>query len=160
MTSTDYTWDIVEQYQWCFAEVNAGIVCASIPALKPFFARYLPGLLSSSLHSRDRKSGHLKNSAGYNHFDNSRDIKLRKDIHDTAYELRSLDNMSDELVAANKNKSDDEASLWPTNGKKSRRSEIVQAPKASCSADPSAPEKSGNNAIYVTSETRIDFGRP
>lgn len=31
----------------CFLEVNAGIVCASVPALRPFFTRYFPALISS-----------------------------------------------------------------------------------------------------------------
>jgi hypothetical protein len=47
MSSANYTRDAVEQFYWCFAEVNVGIVCAAAPALKPFFMRHLPALLKS-----------------------------------------------------------------------------------------------------------------
>ncbi|KAL3479194.1 hypothetical protein BJX99DRAFT_268605 [Aspergillus californicus] len=40
LTSEDYTWDITEQFYWSFIEVNMGILCASVPALKPFAKRF------------------------------------------------------------------------------------------------------------------------
>lgn len=45
--SDDYDWDAVPDMILCFLEVNAGIVCASVPALRPFFTRYFPALISS-----------------------------------------------------------------------------------------------------------------
>ncbi|KAK8133014.1 hypothetical protein PG999_001187 [Apiospora kogelbergensis] len=51
MHSADYTWDAAEQFVWSFIEVNAGIICATVPALKPFFARYVPKLLGVSVGS-------------------------------------------------------------------------------------------------------------
>ncbi|KAK8068696.1 hypothetical protein PG994_005312 [Apiospora phragmitis] len=45
--SEDYDWDAVPDMILCFLEVNAGIVCASVPALRPFFTRYFPALISS-----------------------------------------------------------------------------------------------------------------
>ncbi|KAK8121417.1 hypothetical protein PG999_005537 [Apiospora kogelbergensis] len=45
--SEDYDWDAVPDMILCFLEVNAGIVCASVPALRPFFTRYFPVLISS-----------------------------------------------------------------------------------------------------------------
>ncbi|KAI1077062.1 hypothetical protein F5B20DRAFT_280804 [Whalleya microplaca] len=58
-TPTDYTWDIVEQFHWSYLEVDLGIICASVPALKPLFKRYLAPLFSSTLgrSSRDAVSG-------------------------------------------------------------------------------------------------------
>ncbi|KAK7914066.1 hypothetical protein PG985_011769 [Apiospora marii] len=48
MHSPDYSWDVAEQFVWSFIEINAGIICATVPALKPFFVRYLPKLLGAS----------------------------------------------------------------------------------------------------------------
>ncbi|KAK8033993.1 hypothetical protein PG993_008988 [Apiospora rasikravindrae] len=47
--SLDRPWDVTIDYQLAFLEMNIGIVCASVPALKPFFIRYLPSLVSSHL---------------------------------------------------------------------------------------------------------------
>ncbi|KAF2822629.1 hypothetical protein CC86DRAFT_410219 [Ophiobolus disseminans] len=161
MVSTDYTWDIVEQYHWCFAEVNAGILCATIPALRPFFSRYLPGLLHSSHDSRDRNQNPSKNSGPYDHFDPKEDLKLRPDIMATDYELHSRDDMSVERASTRKrSQNDDEARLWPGNTNNGQRTEIMQSPRPSGSVERGAKDNGSSIAIYVTSETRIDFGRP
>ncbi|KAI0840063.1 hypothetical protein F5Y06DRAFT_308866 [Hypoxylon sp. FL0890] len=44
--SEDYDWDAVPDMILCFIEVNLGIVCASVPAIRTFFSRYLPVLLA------------------------------------------------------------------------------------------------------------------
>ncbi|KAL4810222.1 hypothetical protein BDV18DRAFT_156592 [Aspergillus unguis] len=46
--SADYTWDITEQFYWSYIEVNAGILCASVPALKPFAKHHLATVFGSS----------------------------------------------------------------------------------------------------------------
>ncbi|RDW69039.1 uncharacterized protein DSM5745_08799 [Aspergillus mulundensis] len=48
LTSPDYTWDITEQFYWSYIEVNAGILCASVPALKPFAKRHLATVFGGS----------------------------------------------------------------------------------------------------------------
>lgn len=48
MQSADYTWDIIPTYYWCYVEVSAGIVCSSVPALRPLASRYLRPMFSSS----------------------------------------------------------------------------------------------------------------
>ncbi|KAL2833277.1 hypothetical protein BDW59DRAFT_168985 [Aspergillus cavernicola] len=55
LTSADYTWDITEQFYWSYIEVNAGILCASVPALKPFAKRHLINVFGSSqrYHARN-----------------------------------------------------------------------------------------------------------
>ncbi|KAK8065069.1 hypothetical protein PG997_011816 [Apiospora hydei] len=53
--SLDRPWDVAIDYQLAFLEMNIGIVCASVPALKPFFIRYLPSLVSSHLSSSAHK---------------------------------------------------------------------------------------------------------
>lgn len=52
--SQDRPWDVTIDYQLAFLEMNIGIVCASVPALKPFFIRYLPSLVSSHLSKCSR----------------------------------------------------------------------------------------------------------
>ncbi|KAH8430787.1 uncharacterized protein LDX57_008450 [Aspergillus melleus] len=57
LTSADYTWDITEQFYWSYIEVNAGILCASVPALKPFAKRHLAPLFGSSQRYHDGNGG-------------------------------------------------------------------------------------------------------
>ncbi|PHH83473.1 hypothetical protein CDD82_432 [Ophiocordyceps australis] len=55
LASSDYTWNLTEQFIWSFIEVNAGILCASLAALKPLFMRYIPVLIVSRLRSSAAK---------------------------------------------------------------------------------------------------------
>ncbi|KAJ4383995.1 hypothetical protein N0V86_000839 [Didymella sp. IMI 355093] len=112
MTLRDYTWDAVEQFQWCFAEVNAAIVCASAPALKPFFVRYLPGLLSSHFRSHHRDDEPSKNidpnapatigSHGHGQGRSNKDV----------YEMQWCDDLSEDALMTKRGGSDDETRLW------------------------------------------------
>lgn len=52
--SADYTWDITTQFYWSYVEINIGIVCTTVPALKPFAKRHLSGMFSSSGRSKGR----------------------------------------------------------------------------------------------------------
>lgn len=106
MVSADYTWDAVEQFQWCFAEVNAGIVCACAPALKPFFARYIPSLLTSRFHSNDRDSDETKSNELA-----PPGSSIRYHIKD-AYELQLRDDVSVETAMTKHSGVDDETRLW------------------------------------------------
>jgi hypothetical protein len=92
MVSSDYASDAVEQFQWCFAEVNAGIVCACAPALKPFFVRYLPGLLSSHFRSHNRED----------------EVSKQNDL----YELQWRDDVSEVTATTKRSGNDDEMRLW------------------------------------------------
>ena len=47
LSAADYTWVITEQFYWSYIEVNAGILCATVPALKPFAKRHLANAFSS-----------------------------------------------------------------------------------------------------------------
>lgn len=57
LTSTDYTWDITEQFYWSYLEVNAGILCASVPALKPFAKRHLATVFGGSSQRYGGRNG-------------------------------------------------------------------------------------------------------
>ncbi|TEA12395.1 hypothetical protein C8034_v006141 [Colletotrichum sidae] len=56
LTTDDYSWDVAEQFNWSFLEANAGIVCASVPGLKPFFVRYLPNFISSHITGSNNRT--------------------------------------------------------------------------------------------------------
>jgi hypothetical protein len=106
MISTDYTWDAVEQFQWCFAEVNAGIVCACAPALKPFFARYIPGLLYYHFRSNNRENDGSKDHEPRLPPSNSREQAKE------ASELQLRDDISEETAMTKHSGVDDETQLW------------------------------------------------
>jgi hypothetical protein len=109
MVSSDYASDAVEQFQWCFAEVNAGIVCACAPALKPFFVRYLPGLLSSHFrsHNREDEVSKQNEAAGSGSQGQVRD-QAREDL----YELQWRDDVSEVTATTKRSGNDDEMRLW------------------------------------------------
>jgi fucose permease len=43
--STDFNWYASLSFMWSVAEVNIGIMCACVPALKPLVSRFLPRML-------------------------------------------------------------------------------------------------------------------
>ena len=117
MVSTDYTWDAVEQFQWCFAEVNAAILCACAPALEPFFVRYLPGLLSSRFRGYDHDEELSKHTGPSTPAtpapqSNSQD-RSAKDTH----ELQWRDDLSQGTSMTKCSANDDETQLWKGNAR-------------------------------------------
>lgn len=138
-TATDYTFDVEKQLNWACIEVNAGIVCASIPALKPFFVRYLPMFVHSHLTGSARKSGAAGGpngaaSASHRNYQTSapysttvENNKRRRNVQSEAYELHSHDELS--LSSSNEmphkpgggggggavSEDDDVAKLWSGN---------------------------------------------
>ncbi|TDZ27836.1 Satratoxin biosynthesis SC1 cluster protein 4 [Colletotrichum spinosum] len=114
--STDFTRDVEKQLNWACVEVNAGIICASVPALKPFFVRYLPMVVSSRITGSTKKSNHnYQTSVPYS--TTVENNKKRRNVQSEAYELHSHDELS--LSSSNempKNGSrEDVAQLWTGN---------------------------------------------
>lgn len=111
LSSDDYCWDAVEQFIWCFLEVNAGIVCASVPALKPFFMRYLPSLIMAQLSSNNGtpKTGKTSRSRGLDTVV-AQNLERRR-IQDESYMLSSRDERSISDVKRGFEE-DDETKLW------------------------------------------------
>ncbi|KAF6814143.1 integral membrane protein [Colletotrichum sojae] len=107
LSSPDYCWDAVTQFVWCFLEVNAGIVCASVPALKPFFMRYLPSIIASRMSS---KGGGVSSTGKSGKSRNLNTVVAenieRRRMQGEGYELSSHDGPR---VPA---EDDDEAKLW------------------------------------------------
>ncbi|KAI8253570.1 Satratoxin biosynthesis SC1 cluster protein 4 [Colletotrichum sp. SAR11_239] len=104
MKSLDYSWDVAEQFNWSFLEANAGIVCAAVPGLKPFFMRYLPSFLSSRITGSTARTG--KKSLPYNTVIENN--KKRRNMQSESYELQSQDDISE----GGSGKVDDETKLW------------------------------------------------
>ncbi|WYZ45334.1 hypothetical protein EsH8_VIII_000650 [Colletotrichum jinshuiense] len=111
LSSDDYCWDAVEQFIWCFLEVNAGIVCASVPALKPFFMRYLPSLIMAQLSSNNSTptTGKTSRSRGLDTVV-AQNLERRR-IQDESYMLSSRDERSISDVKRGFEE-DDETKLW------------------------------------------------
>jgi len=151
MVSTDYTWAAVEQFQWCFVEVNAGVLCASIPALKSFFARYLPGLINSRLRSNDRS----KNTEGYDTLEKGSTSRSRGRKVPDIYEMTVVDDEF-EKTSAQHNINDDETRLWTGQTK----GVIAHATAKPPTAHVSSSSVGGDRQIHVISETRVEYGSP
>ncbi|KAI0133197.1 hypothetical protein F4776DRAFT_664368 [Hypoxylon sp. NC0597] len=106
--SEDYDWDAVPDMILCFIEVNLGIVCASVPAIRPFFSRFLPVLLArrrkgSSGPDSDRVVGTIeqKNMERKN-------LKHRNIGPNDSYDMSTLSQNSRNLDSQ-----DEESRLWP-----------------------------------------------
>ncbi|KAI1415190.1 hypothetical protein F5Y13DRAFT_196538 [Hypoxylon sp. FL1857] len=106
--SEDYDWDAVPDMILCFIEVNLGIVCASVPAIRPFFSRFLPVLLArrhkeSSGPGSDRVIGTIeqKNMERQN-------LKHRNIGPNDSYNMSTLSENSRYLDSR-----DEESQLWP-----------------------------------------------
>nr|XP_036578664.1 uncharacterized protein CTRU02_11254 [Colletotrichum truncatum]KAF6785996.1 integral membrane protein [Colletotrichum truncatum] len=120
LESSDYTWEVPPQIIWGFVEINAGLVCAAVPALKPFFMRYLPFILSSKLRSSQERSG-------YGPYSNPIEKSNKKMGGAQTYELSSRDDMPEGSSGSRRDPNDDEAKLWLSHGTHGRRMSTQQA---------------------------------
>jgi hypothetical protein len=62
--STNPTWDQWDVANWSTIEVNVGIICASMPALRVVLVRLFPKVLGSSNRSMAGYSGNGANMSG------------------------------------------------------------------------------------------------
>lgn len=108
INSADYTWKNPPQNVWGSIEANTGILCASVPTLKPFFMRYLPAILSSRMRSRDASS----KPSSYGAF-STKVERNRRRRQDQSYELSSRDNAAPRNSFPIQNLQDDEVMLKP-----------------------------------------------
>ncbi|PVH68237.1 putative integral membrane protein [Cadophora sp. DSE1049] len=77
--STDITWDNTQAAVWSIIEVTVGIICASMPAMKPVISRLFPRLLSSN---RSHQPTMLSQGRSYN---------FRSAFNHTAVRLTEVD---------------------------------------------------------------------
>ncbi|KAJ4211050.1 hypothetical protein NW759_012806 [Fusarium solani] len=163
--TVDYTWHLPQQLIWSFIEVNAGLICASVPALKPFCMRYIPFLIHSRLRSQEKSSK--------NRYSHSQEKRKSRHPYSNSYELPSRE----EFGNGSNPSQDEEARLWTMMGEKNNALESVDTKQDSDSMEtlteqlpepPAKPEpalvgfttKRSQNigGIQVTKETVITYG--
>ncbi|KAF6805343.1 integral membrane protein [Colletotrichum musicola] len=180
LTTPDYSWDVAEQFNWSFLEANAGIVCASVPGLKPFFVRYLPSFISSRITGSASHNTAKKSLPYSTVIENN---KRRRNMQSESYELQSQDDASDRdsagLVGADDGGK--QSKVWsgrayrrdPVNQREtvieSRSSEVDSRNVSPSDDDPHAngglvhrskarsPSPVGGRGIKVTQETEISY---
>lgn len=140
-------------------ECNLGIVCACVPALKPFFARYLPAVFSSQASTGDSSQVEEAYSTTVS---NNRRVEVDSG---RVYELSSCDEAEDDS---------EEAKLWSRSrttissvalrGTDSITAQgtpwCQQTALTECAAvksDESLP-RTGSGIINVKRETCVSFG--
>lgn len=112
----DYTFDIDKQLNWAAVEVNAGIICASVPALKPFFVRYLPMVVTTHItgsRSKNANINHRNYQLSMPYSTTIENNKKRRNVQSEAYKLHSHDEISlssSEMPKTGSN--EDIARLW------------------------------------------------
>ncbi|RYO80613.1 hypothetical protein DL764_009874 [Monosporascus ibericus] len=104
--ATDRTWDVTEDYILSYLETNTGIICASVPALRPFFLRFLPTLVVSNLNSSDRNTPKRQPQRSYGLTSVVEQNRQRRMMQQNSYELSSIDENPKQPSE------DDEAKLW------------------------------------------------
>ncbi|CCF37138.1 integral membrane protein [Colletotrichum higginsianum] len=180
--STDYTFDVNKQLNWASIEVNAGVVCACVPSLKPFFTRYLPMFVTSRITgSKDKKSNpnYQAYQANNPYSTTIENNKRRRNVQSEAYELHSNDDLS--LCSKEEPKSganEDVAKLWCghafRNDCQGHRETIIESrrrdedsssmdsvgeiqPVADGISRPNPPQRVASLSIRVTTETRVEY---
>lgn len=126
MQSADYTWDIIPTYYWCYVEVSAGVICSSVPALRPLASRYLRPIFSSS---RGRTPGaHAEEDTPRVPHSSALAInKKRRAARAEVYELKGRDGNSGNTKQEDIIPHEDEERLWPND---ESRNELVLHPQS------------------------------
>ncbi|KAI8228212.1 Satratoxin biosynthesis SC1 cluster protein 4 [Colletotrichum sp. SAR 10_99] len=184
--SKDFTRDVEKQLNWASVEVNAGIICASVPALKPFFMRYLPMFVHSHITGSSKKS-----NANYQNYQTSmpysttvENNRKRRNVQSEAYELHSHDDLSLSSHEMPKAGSDEDVTkLWSGSAFRNDRTsqllttiesktmdmdansidsagEIMPAEGSSTGQGPQGPRRMASfHGITVTTEleTKVDY---
>jgi hypothetical protein len=106
--SSDITWDSPASVYWSAIELNIGILCASLPTLRPFLARVWPNAFSSSIGSQGA-GGSSGNKSGGQYYNMEGSIMVRKTIA-----LQSTRNVADvdRVIAHQKAPSERAGESW------------------------------------------------
>ncbi|KAF7536434.1 hypothetical protein G7054_g4577 [Neopestalotiopsis clavispora] len=168
--SHDRTWDSVEDFLFSYAEMNAGVVCASIPALKPLFVRYIPERLRS--RSTKGRSDYSGGTDGSNTVVEQN--RSRRKRYNESFQLSSIDETShtrnysweDEGVHMWHNR-DDGFEKTPVTGSRpvlhlanpSVEEFRVVWPVYDARAMAASPKPTKKNGITVTRETSVRYER-
>ena len=155
------------------------IVCACVPALKPFFARYLPGLLSSHFRSDNRDYEPSKDTDPKFPPTIGSHRRGRRGSDKDFYEMEWRDDVSKDISTNKRGRNDDEARLWKGNtSDKLPSTHIASTDRAKTAEEPSmetyvrsgasspAPDAASrgdtlrydtSKRIHVTSETSVTY---
>ena len=164
---------MVRDYIFSYLEVNTGIICASVPALKPFFLRFWPSLVTSHMTRRARAtSGSKYAPRSYGLGTVTEQNRQRRMMKHGSYELSSRDDSN----PFRRRSDEEEAKLWPRKEGDTMRSatrtyatdsvnlemlEDISAAKGfnetTVAVQPPRPVQGG--IIQVEHETVIDYGR-
>lgn len=97
-------------YTLSYLEMNGGIVCASVPALKPLFMRWMPGRMRS--YPRNGGSGYTSRGGTDGTNTIIEQNKARRIMKPESYRLSS---MSGSFTCGNVyNEEDEESKMWPS----------------------------------------------
>ncbi|KAF5718549.1 integral membrane protein PTH11 [Fusarium mundagurra] len=162
LEAPDYTWALPRQIVLSFIEVNTSLVCVSVPALKPFFVRYIPFLIHPRFNSQEKNS---KKSNSH-----SQEKRKSHNLDNDSYEMPHRRDLSGE------NPQEDETRLCPTVTEhnaalesdgamdtESVNSSADQAPPVAAKPKPalasfSTKRSQSVNGIQITRETVITYG--
>ncbi|EFQ34833.1 integral membrane protein [Colletotrichum graminicola] len=184
LTSKDFTFDLQKQLNWASVEVNAGVMCASVPALKPFFVRYLPIFVTSHTGSSSGK-GSNPNSKGYQATNpytiRVLDIKKPRTVQSEAYRLHSHDDISFSSKEVPRSDADEDVvGPWPSSAFRrdctGRRKTIIESNQrdedrcsvhsevtvqsvAEGSSHQTPAQRVASMCIRVTTETKVEYER-
>ncbi|XXH00166.1 MHF histone-fold complex component [Hypoxylon texense] len=113
--SEDYDWDAVPDMILCFIEVNFGIICASVPAVRPFFSRFIPVLLSGRRkHSDSGSSGPSNNRVADTIEKKNKErqnLKRRNVGPEESYDMSTFGTDTSRYLDSSND--DEESRLWP-----------------------------------------------
>lgn len=108
---------------WSFIELNAGLICASVPTLKPFCMRYIPFLIHGGFCSQTKLS---KNRYSLGH---EKPKRHSSNPYSDSYEMPSREELPQDSPM------DEEARLWSMIGEKNTALESVDTKQDSDSVD-------------------------
>ncbi|KAK2005661.1 integral membrane protein [Colletotrichum eremochloae] len=181
--SKDFTFDLQKQLNWALVEVNAGVMCASVPALKPFFMRYLPMFITSHMGCSKCKGSIDPNSRGYQttnpYTTRVANSKRPRTVQSEAYRLHSHDDVSfSSKDVLRGGEEEDVVGHWPESafrrdcaGRRKTVIESNQRDEDRCSVHSEGtvhsvgegssrqtpPQRVASMCIRVTTETRVEY---
>ncbi|KAK9416598.1 putative Integral membrane protein [Seiridium unicorne] len=144
-TSRDQSWTAVDDYLYSYAEINAGILCASVPALKPLFIHCLPARL------RSRKGSGRSSYPRGTYSTNSvvEQNRRRRRMQSESIKLSSIDGSTKH--GRNFSYDEDGIQLWHTSSKEEEgleKTAVVASRPTMGTANSNSEEMRGDGFVY------------
>ncbi|KAK6079337.1 integral membrane protein [Seiridium cupressi] len=143
--SRDQSWTAVDDYLYSYAEINAGILCASVPALKPLFIHCLPARL------RSRKGSGRSSYPRGTYSTNSvvEQNRRRRRMQSESIKLSSIDGSTKH--GRNFSYDEDGIQLWHTSSKEEEgleKTAVVASRPTMGTANSNSEEMRGDGFVY------------